>query len=311
MVKRFAGPSGRRARQRARKGIRLLEVGVTPSTHSRYFTAVRKVLPLVEKCTSMDQLDDAIGDWIETVFAKGEPLNSVAGCLSGIHHFIPSTKRHLPLSWRLFGIWRRHEVPARAPPLTSDIVFAMASWAIQGLDLSFAGLILLGFHCFLRTGELLSLTANSLLLREGSGIVTLHVSKGGSRRRVQESVTIDDPTVYLVLEELVALRKQQRQSHLPLWNASGSSFRKKFDDCLQHLMVGDLRFRPYSLRRGGATAFMQQTGSLERTLLKGRWSSISVARIYLCDALAQLPKLTCSLATKARLAHYNQFWPPC
>ena len=47
---------------------------------------------------------------------------------------------------------------------------------------------------------------------------------------------------------------------------------------------------------------MQQTGSLERTLLRGRWSSISVARIYLCDALAQLPKSTCSMETKAQLA---------
>ena len=43
--------------------------------------------------------------------------------------------------------------------------------------------------------------------------------------------------------------------------------------------VEHLRFRGYSLRRGGATAFFGRTGIMEKTLLRGRWASVSVARV--------------------------------
>ena len=45
-------------------------------------------------------------------------------------------------------------------------------------------------------------------------------------------------------------------------------------------------FRPYSLRRGGATHEMRQRGSMEHVLERGRWVSNSSARIYIQDAVA-------------------------
>ena len=48
----------------------------------------------------MEQIDDLISDWIQEKFSKGEPINIAADALSGIHHFIPLTRKKLPMSWK-------------------------------------------------------------------------------------------------------------------------------------------------------------------------------------------------------------------
>ena len=44
-------------------------------------------------------------------------------------------------------------------------------------------------------------------------------------------------------------------------------------------------YRPYSLRRGGATASYRVTANLQTTIERGRWASARVARIYIRDGL--------------------------
>ena len=66
-------------------------------------------------------------------------------------------------------------------------------------------------------------------------------------------------------------------------------------------------FAVYSLRRGGATFSLLLHGSMDKLLLRGRWSSTSTARIYIQDTiatvsqlnLAPLQKLHAKLATDA------------
>jgi hypothetical protein len=67
-------------------------------------------------------MDDAAADWVETMFHSGAQLNTVRGWRAeGLHYFLPVTKWRLHLSWKLFGIWRKVEVPSRAPPITDDL----------------------------------------------------------------------------------------------------------------------------------------------------------------------------------------------
>ena len=104
----------------------------------------------------MEDMDEQISDWIDKQFHLGAPLNTVADALSGLHYFLPSTRRRLPGSWKLFSIWRRMETPSRAPPLPEDLAWAIMSRAVQAGQFDLASLVGLGFHCFLRTGELLT-----------------------------------------------------------------------------------------------------------------------------------------------------------
>ncbi len=156
----------------------------------------------------------------------------------------------------------------------------MASFCVQTSAFDFGALLLIGFHCMLRTGEILQLHVSDLLVSPTTGVVHLRSSKGGLRHNTKESVTIESPMVRAVCLELVDRHRALGTCHLPIWNHSGSLFRKRFSELCSKFHVVHLGFRPYSLRRGGATAFFMSTGLMERTLIRGRWSSSSVARIY-------------------------------
>lgn len=89
--------------------------------------------------------------------------------------------------------------------------------------------------------------------------------------------------------------------------ASPGFFRTEFKRYLQEFDLSKHQFRPYSLRRGGATWVFQQTGSMEAALLKGRWGSSRVARIYISDALSYLPGLTHTPTARRTLQEWNPF----
>ena len=299
----LAGVRSRRARQRARRHIVLRDAGITKKTQERYYNSVSLLCKDVQDVESMEDMDEQISDWIEKQFHLGAPLNTVADALSGLHYFLPSTRRRLPGSWKLFSIWRRMETPSRAPPLPEDLAWAIMSRAVQAGQFDLARLVGLGFQCFLRTGELLTVR-----LGDEKGIVSLPASKGKSRHNSKESVTIEDKALILLLKELVVDKRDQNLYRVPIWTGTGTGFRKALDKLFSFFQVQHLQFRGYSLRRGGATAFYAQTGNMERTLLRGRWASVAVARLYLCDALSQLPALVASKRTKELVSHYRAFW---
>ena len=53
--------------------------------------------------------------------------------------------------------WSRYQIPMRAPPMPVDVAVALARYFIRMDHIDGAFVILLGFDCFLRTGEMLSL----------------------------------------------------------------------------------------------------------------------------------------------------------
>ena len=74
---------------------------------------------------------------------------------------------------------------------------------------------------------------------------------------------------------------------------------------IRWLGLEDNGFLPYSVRRGGATAYFRATRSMEAALDRGRWSSARVARIYLNDGLAREVELRFSPSVVARLRYYR------
>eukprot|EP00435_Cladocopium_sp_Y103_P016319 s2345_g4.t1 len=304
----WPGQSSRLDRQRARRNIVLEDVGITSMTLDRYYTAVSRMAPILEAVNSEPALDEAIADWIQDEFEDGTPLHLIGDALSGLHHFEPATRRKLPKSWRLYSIWRRYEVPCRAPPITQDIVLGMAGWCILHDELTMGALLLLGFHALLRTGELLQVRPCDFLLQPGKGLVSLPSSKSGVRNNTRESVALSDPCTLETLQAMIDLKDQQNLSQVPCWNYSGSRFRILFRKVLDQLDLSELGFRPYSLRRGGATWEMQSHGLMEKTLIRGRWRNSSIARIYISDGLSLLPALRMSLRAKHQVAKFSSMF---
>eukprot|EP00435_Cladocopium_sp_Y103_P024553 s1957_g6.t1 len=269
--------------QAARRDIILEDVGITAATLARYYVAVERLLPVLADVCSEFDLDEAVSERIQSEFEDGTPLHLVGDALSGLHHFEPFTKRKLQQSWRLYGIWRKFEVPCRAPPLPQDIALAMAGWAVLHDELTMGALLLLAFHCSLRTGEILQIRPCDFIIDRHSGVLSIPSSKSGVRNNTRESVTIHDPSTLETTLAMLELRNQLGMSRVPCWDRSGSAFRILFRRILAGLEVESLNFRPYSLRRGGATWEMQSHGLMERTLIRGRWKNSNVARLYICD----------------------------
>ena len=296
----------RRERRHERRGLNLRDAGISLKTRAAYVWALSLLLPFIEHIRNEAELDSAVAEWVELCWEDGESLYTVGNALSGLHFFEPLTKHRIPSAWRLFATWRKVEWPARAPPLTRDIVLSMAYYALCHDDLFCCCLLCLGFFTLLRTGELLNVRASDILVNSRQLVISLKHTKTGQRNAADEMVTTDNEFTLLVAQTVKDVMDCNGVSQAKLWSYSPQAFRTHFDSYLRRFKITSLGFRPYSLRRGGATWLLQSTGSMELALLKGRWSSHRVARVYIADGLSKIPDIVLPETTK----HLIRAWDP-
>ena len=294
----------RAERKAQRRNILLEDATITEKTRQRYFNGLSKLLPVLQLVQQLNGLDFAVSQWVEDRWTDGEALYVISDALCGLHFYEPWTKGKLPQAWRLFSAWRKLEVPSRAPPLTSELIRSMVTYALDHHDLAWATLILVGFYALLRTGELLALRPCDVLLSPKHAIISLPNTKTGKRKGAEEMVHVDDVYTLEVLAALIRSRQSFQAMDTPIWRSSGSSFRLRFAHYCNKFGLSQFRFRPYSLRRGGATHLFQVTRSMEAALLIGRWESARVARIYISDAMSFLPAMQFSKYTRRMLSTY-------
>ena len=281
-----------RAVTRRRLG-RLTNLIIAKRTGERYDRAVAFFFDWVERqgltFTITSQVVSLTSAWVEECWEEGESIGLAADTVSGLQHLVPELKGLLKESWRLFKAWRMHELPARAPPLLKTMVQAMAMSEIKVGNWRRALLLLIGFNVFLRTGEILKLrVADFIFDRKGETVVLqLGMTKSGKRRGTPESVVCRSPELVtfakLVLEGLPPGE--------PVFNGLQHHFRTWFAAALDAQGLSNMGFRPYSLRRGGATAAFREGASWESLCEIGSWASQKTLRIYVTDALAELAEL--------------------
>ena len=191
-------------------------------------------------------------------------------------------------SWFLLSCWSRLEVPCRAPPLPALVVAALSQWFDERGLASLAFLIAAGFDSFLRTRELLSLTwADVQVDTNFSGVISLAHTKVGQRNASFEASVILDPLVGRLFLRAQAAREPGTGDDFYIFAGSEERFYDLFKDALAALGLSSFGFRPYSLRRGGATAYYRATRNMPATIERGRWATVRVARIYINDGLAK------------------------
>ena len=249
---------------------------------------------------SPSELEEEACTYLEHLWEDGAPRSHAGDYLSGLSHFMPRLKGQLTAAWRLHTAWSRNELPARAVPFDGRTALALAGRAIVRGWVGMAAGIALGFHCLLRTGELVGATFAdvSLAADSGSGVLHLGLTKGGQRRGVVEQVTIVDPQVCMLLR----LAGEDKPPAEPIIGVDGASFRRKFELLLMDLELQQEGYKPYSLMRGGCTHWFHQSGSMDRTMLRGRWASAATARIYIDDAARQLRLLRLEDRAKLKIA---------
>ena len=281
-----------RAAQRRRLGS-LKELTVQPATKKRYTAATQNFMAYLRKADlalpqQKTKLDAIVSDYIDYLWSSGAGRAQACDTLAGLQDLQPDLRHHLPGSWRLLKTWSINEIPARAPPLPVHVVQAMAGWAFFKGHYSFGVSLLLGFYCMLRTGEILGLKSSHMFCgkQDKQIVVSLGFTKGGKRQGAAESVVLGYEPVVMLIRQWKSLAQP-----VSSFVKSSAQWRKLFNECLSALHLEEYQFRPYSLRRGGATYWFSQHQSLDRLLIQGRWASQKTARIYVNEGLAMLANM--------------------
>ena len=291
--KRLEGRS-QRDRQRIRKQMGTLKsLTLQPRTRARYDKAKRRFydflttnsLELPRQKTAMDGL---LCDYLEHLWSTGEGRGLASDTLASLQDTSPSLKGTIPGAWRLLKTWNINEIPCRAPPLPERVLLSLVGYFIFHRDCSMALSLLIGFYSMLRTGELLGLRNKDVTIdaQHRAAVISLGLTKGGKRVGAAESVTV---TVSEVIRRLAQWKRATAPGSLLI--RSPTTWRKSFAHALSALSLDPWEFRPYSLRRGGATFWFGQHGSLDRILLQGRWMAARTARTYLNEGLATLAEM--------------------
>ena len=185
--------------------------------------------------------------------------------------------------------------------MAASVLFAFGRIALTEYNVALSALLVSGFHCLLRTTEMVSLRWCQIALGDNHcGVVSLPWTKGGQRRGAREMCTLDDPFLGRLLK-VVANRQLPQNLICP---SGDRHLRLFFQRANAQLGFAASFYKPYSLRRGGATHDYMSNKNLAKTILRGRWSELKTARVYINDGLATLNCLNLSPHQNAVIAHH-------
>ena len=267
-------------------------VGLQPRTLRAYRLALDRFLRFTHQknlaCWKSSALDQALAEFINDSFQEGDPLTYAGHLLSAIKRFHPELKLKLPRASQYYRNWVKAYKPTRAIPASWELVEAMIGVAYYLSLPRFALLLALGFHCMLRTSEMLQLTAAHVRVHPSGTSLSVILPQSKTSEGNPQVLLVDDPTIV----QMAASTLRSRSKTALLWSRNPSCFRDTFDTILVQLGFKPKTYLPYSLRRGGATWFYQFTLSLDATVLRGRWSCAKTARQYIDEGTAQLAHLS-------------------
>ena len=265
-----------RERQKVRKKLGSLKsLTIQPRTRVRYDKAKDKFYDFLSQNglqipRAKWQMDNLLCEYLEFLWSSGEGRGLASDTLASLQDTNPGLRGSIPGAWRLLKTWHVHEIPNRV----SEPAMALS--------------LLLGYYGMLCTGEVLAIRNQDVIVddRQRTAVVSLGFTKGGKRSGAAESITVH-------VSEVIRRLVQWKQATKPgsYLSPPAHIWRKKFNEALESLGFQEWEFRPYSLRRGGATFWFSRHGSLDKILLQGRWMAARTARIYLNEGLSVLTQI--------------------
>ena len=271
----------------------LKSLTIQPRTRARYDKAKDRFYKFLEKNQlelprKLSLFDPLLCEYLEHLWATGEGRALASDTLASLQDISPRIRGSIPGAWRLLKTWSVNELPNRAPPFPEKVLQCVVGYFLFHRKHAMALSLLLGFYGMLRTGEVLAIRNKDVTvdLASHTAVISLGLTKGGKRAGAAESVTV---SVVDVCRRLAQWKTSTPPGSLLV--ASPTQWRKSFSDALKALHLETWEFRPYSLRRGGATFWFSKHGSLDRILLQGRWMAARTARVYLNEGLSVLTEM--------------------
>ena len=138
-------------------------------------------------------------------------------------------------------------------------------------------------------------------LKKGQVVINLGQTKGGKRRNESEEVLVQDRTLTALL--FLILEKMRPGDRLV---PAEKLFRARFDEYLKFLQLQGLNFKPYSLRRGGATHLFYESGSMETVRVRGRWMNYRTAKQYVDECRAATTEMALTALQRQKIERWKQ-----
>ncbi|CAK0801682.1 unnamed protein product [Prorocentrum cordatum] len=225
---------------------------------------------------SDDELEEAVVEYMELQFSRGEPSNSGAKLLAAIGHRDPRLHHagrllKLPRVARALQGWRRLVPPLTRAPAPWAAVAAIAVALIYRGQRRAALGVVLAADAYLRPGELLTLRADHVVPEELQSTKT---------RGFNDSILLDSPARSFLgpLLEQVAFQSQPMELLFP-W--SGAAFDAMFKEAAALVGLESWELTPYILRHSGPSHdWLTKARSLEAIKRRGRWASDLSVRRY-------------------------------
>ena len=281
---------------------------IQPATLRRYETAMKHFLEFLRwngytLPSGYEEVDRLASLYVEELWEEGDSRYLAQDVLSSLQHFEPQLKRRLLQSWKLIKAWQKHEIPCRAPPLTPTTLFVLAGWLQLHAPEVALGLVL-GFYGLLRTEELLQIKNKDLIITHDFVVIHLGPTKMSVRNAGADSTSFSHGKLSVMLQAWNSVTAPDA-----LLIDMSSSFRQWFARGLQATGL-DSGYKPYSLRRGGATQVFLDTQSYSSVCQWGRWASEKNCRVYVQDSVSLLTELAGQLTTKQREFHtlWTNLW---
>ncbi|CAK0817698.1 unnamed protein product [Prorocentrum cordatum] len=282
--------------KRLRRSRPLQDGRVAAVTRQRYEQARQQLRDFFHeqqlRPKTVRDVDQGVALCIERAWRTGGSLLAVNNVLAAVPFFSPRLSGKLKQSWKLQKTWLKLEPNARAMPMPPLLALAFAGafcwWGLPRVG----ALLAVGYAGMLRSGEMLQLRRRDIRIfqRRMSAIVALRNTKTGQRDGRLELVMIRSR----VAVKLLAQHVQELPPDELILNIERGEFIRLFRRVVVALGLTDERVTLYSFRRGGATHDFLEHGSLEQTLLRGRWASARSARVCAQDAVAALAELQLS-----------------
>ncbi|CAK0874843.1 unnamed protein product, partial [Prorocentrum cordatum] len=261
------------------------ELSVTPLTRKRYQEAVDSVfdwwVAQRREVHSAVQADVGLVDYIEGRWAAGGSLLDVNCAIAGMCHHFPPLRGRLRESWRLARAWQRAEPAGRALPIAPLMALAFSGGFLTAGFPAAAAILLAAYDTYLRTGEIMALRWHDIAIYENSGsaMIRLRDTKSQHQTGAGDFVMARSQTAAALLLKARELAGAASRREQPAIGIASAAFQRVFAEICSCLQLEDQRLTLYSWRRESASADFRSRGSMETTLLRGRWASVRAARL--------------------------------
>lgn len=264
----------------------LLRAAVQTQTERQYMVAVREFVAWCQRHGGTEVFDGRTLDWqlleyFEEVYLEheGRRRQHCINICQGIRLVFPDLR--LPVAGRALQGWERLAPPTLTPPMPYGVCLVIVEKMVQRGRKDMGVITWLMFEAYLRIGEALAVRGRDVSLptmrgRERlPGGISIRVAKTG---RLQSVLFRGGDFVSLLERHLSGLPPSLDQ---PLFCFTYAQYLREFTNVLESLGLGEIGFRPHSLRHGGAVHDYLRGHAISDIIHRGRWASESSARTYL------------------------------